>query len=93
MVFEYWHLAVAVVLAALVVWGLRASGRRTLLGLAAALLALSGFALYTLVLDEPSLGHDLNSRLEDLAFIGIPAVVAVGIVLAVMRAGGRRAES
>jgi len=91
MVFQYWHLAVVVVLAALVVWGLVASRRRTLFGLAAALLAFSGFALYTLVLDEPDLAHDLNSRVEDLALIGLPAVAGVGIALAVMRAGRRRA--
>jgi hypothetical protein len=91
MVFQSWHLVGVVLLAALVVWGLRVSRRRTLLGLAATLLALSGFALYTLVLDEPYLEHDLNSRLEDVAFIGVPAVVAVGIVLAVKRVGDRRA--
>ncbi|GLW27877.1 hypothetical protein [Actinoplanes regularis] len=89
MVFQYWHLLVAVVLTALVVWGLLVSRRRTLIGLAAALVALGGFALYTLVLDEPSLEHDLNSRLEDLAFIGVPAVLGIGILLAVKRAGSR----
>ncbi|GIE86178.1 hypothetical protein [Actinoplanes regularis] len=89
MVFQYWHLLVAVVLTALVVWGLLVSRRRTLIGLAAALVALGGFALYTLVLDEPFLEHDLNSRLEDLAFIGVPAVLGIGILLAVKRAGSR----
>lgn len=91
MVFQYWHLVVVVVLAALVVWGLLVSRRRTLLGLAVALLAFSGFALYTLVLDEQYLDHDVNSRLEDTAFIGVPAVIAIGIMLAVKRVGGRRA--
>lgn len=91
MVFQYWHLGVVVALGGLLGWGLRVARRGTLLGLAAALLAVSGFALYTLVLDEPSLAHDLNSRLEDLAFIGVPAVAGAGIVLAVMRAGRRRA--
>jgi hypothetical protein len=91
MVFQYWHLVVAVVLAALVVWGLLVSRRGTLLGLAGILLAFSGFALYTLVLDEPDLGHDLNSRLEDLAFIGVPAIIGISIMLAVKRAGSRRA--
>jgi hypothetical protein len=43
------------------------------------------------VVDEPYLEHDLNSRLEDLAFIGIPAVLGIGILLAVKRAGGRGA--
>jgi hypothetical protein len=88
---QYLYLVVVVVLAALVMWGLLASRRRTLLGLGAALVALSGFALYTLVLDEPYLEHDLNSRLEDLAFIGIPAVLGIGVLLVVKRAGGRGA--
>ena len=91
MVFQYWHLAVVVAVAALVVWGLKVSRRRTLLGLGTTLLALSGFALYTLVLDEPNLGHDLNSRLEDLAFIGIPAVIGITLMLAVKRSGSRQA--
>jgi hypothetical protein len=91
MEFQFLLVVVAVVLAALLVWGLLVSRRRTLLGLAAALVALSGFALYTLVLDEPYLENDLNGRLDDLAFIGIPALLGVGILLAVRRSGGRGA--
>lgn len=79
-------LAVAGVLA---VWAFRTSPRRALLGGAAALVAISGFLLYTLVLDEPSLGHDLNSRLDEVGLIGVPAVLGVGLGVFAVR--GRRA--
>jgi hypothetical protein len=86
MVFQYWHLVAVVVLGVLVVWGFRVARHRAMLGLAATLVAISGFLLYTLVLDEPNLDHDLNSRLDELALIGIPAVVGVGLgLLAVLR--------
>ena len=92
MVFQYWHLVVVVVLGALVGWSFRVSRQRALLGLAATLVALSGFLLYTLILDEPYLEHDLNSRLDALALIGIPAILGVGLgLLAVKRHKSRRA--
>lgn len=92
MVFQYWHLVVVVALVALVVGAFRVSRQRTLLGLAAALVAISGFLLYTLVLEEQHLEHDLNSWLEVLALIGIPAVLGVGLgMLAIKRTRGRRA--
>lgn len=92
MEFQYWYLVVAVALVALVMWGFRVSRQRTLLGVAAALLAISGFLLYTLVLDEPSLEHDLDSRLDAWALIGIPAVLGVSLgVLAIKRTRSRRA--
>ncbi|MGX6603906.1 hypothetical protein ACWKSP_17425 [Micromonosporaceae bacterium Da 78-11] len=89
MVIQYWHLALLVVLTALLGWGLMVTRRKALLGVAAILLALSGFAYYTLVLDEQYLDRDLNGRLDTLAFIGIPAVIGVGILLAVLRSRRR----
>lgn len=91
MAFEHWHLAVIVaafvVLVALVGWGLRVSRRWTLLGLAATLVALSGWLLYTLVLEET----DIKPELEDAALIGIPAILAVSLgLLAVKRTGSRQ---
>lgn len=92
MVFQYWHLVIPVALCALVVWGLRVTRQATLLGVAVTLLAVSGFLLYTLVLDEPNLGHDLNSRIEDVAWIGVPAVLGLAFgVFAVKRIMSRRA--
>jgi hypothetical protein len=74
---EYWHLAVIGAVIALLVWGFRTARRTTLVVCAAVLTALSGFLLYTLVLEEPFLDSDLNSRLETGAMIGIPALLAV----------------
>lgn len=92
MVFQYWHLAIPVALGALVVWGLRVARQATLLALAAALLAVSGFLLYTLVLEETNLQHDLNSQVEDAALIGVPAVLGLTFgVIALKRIMGRRA--
>jgi len=92
MVFQYWYLVIPVALGALVVWGFRAARQTTLIALAAGLLAVSGFMLNTLVLDEPNLGHDLNSRIEDVAWIGTPAVLGVVFgVLAVKGIMSRRA--
>lgn len=92
MVFQYWHLVVVVALGALVMWGFRVSPQRTLIGLAATLVAASGLLLYTLVLDEPYLESDLDSRLDALALIGIPAILGISLgVLVVKRARSRRA--
>jgi uncharacterized membrane protein YedE/YeeE len=92
MVFAYWQPAVVVGLVALVGWGLRASRQRTLLGLAIALVIISGFLLYTLVLEEQHLDQDLNGQLQTLAMIGIPAVLGLGLgALAVKRARSSRA--
>jgi len=92
MVFQYWQLVIPVALGALVVWGLRAARQATLLGMGVTLLAVSGFLLYTLVLDEPNLEHDLNSRIEDVAWIGMPAALGVAFgVLAVKQLMSRRA--
>jgi uncharacterized membrane protein YedE/YeeE len=90
MVFQYWHLVVVAALGALVVWGFRVSRRLTLLGLAATLVAISGFLLYTLVLEEAHLEADLNSQLETLALIGIPAIMGVSLGVLVVRSARSR---
>ncbi|WP_328474975.1 hypothetical protein OHA21_16835 [Actinoplanes sp. NBC_00393] len=91
MEFQYWQLAVVVALVVLVVWGLRAARRTTLAVLAATLLIISGFLLYTLVLNEPYLEQDANSRLDAVALIGIPALLGAGAAtLALRHAGSRR---
>ncbi len=94
MVFQYWHLAVVAAFAALVVVGWRARRQPTLVILAALSLAVSGFLLWTLVLEEP-FESDLNAKLDSVALIGVPAVLGVGLgVLAWRRAsssGARRA--
>ncbi len=88
---QYWHFAVVVALVALVVWGLRASWQTTLVGLAGALLIISSLLFYTLVLDEEYLESDLNSRLDSVALIGIPALLGVGLgVFAFTRTRSRR---
>jgi integral membrane sensor domain MASE1 len=88
MVLQYWHFAVLAALCALVLWGLRASRRTTLFGLAAILVIISGWLLYTLVLEESYLEHDM----EDVALIGIPAVLGISLgVLAVKGTRSRRA--
>jgi hypothetical protein len=92
MAFQYWHLLVPAALLALIVWGFRAARQATLLTLALTLLATSGFLLNTLVLDEPSLNHDLNSVMDDAALIGIPAVLGAALgALAVKQIMSRRA--
>lgn len=78
MAFRYWHLMVPVVLSVLVLWSVRKLSRRTLFSLAVTLLALSAFLLYTLVLGEPYLEPDPDSRREDLVLIGIPAFLGLG---------------
>lgn len=75
MAFQWWQLAVVVAVGALAVWGLRVARRPALLTLAAALAMVSGFLLYTLVLDEPYVEHDLG----DVAFVVLPAVLAAGL--------------
>ncbi|GIG90352.1 hypothetical protein [Plantactinospora endophytica] len=88
MVIQYWHLVVIVTLVALAGWGLRVARQRTLLGLAATLLLVSGFLLYTLVIEESA----VENGVDDLALIGIPAVLGVGLgLLAVKHAKARRA--
>ncbi|RSM48490.1 hypothetical protein DMB66_46255 [Actinoplanes sp. ATCC 53533] len=90
MEFQYWQPAVLVVLGALVVWGLVVSRRKTLLGLAIALVTISGFLLYTLVLEESYLEQDTNAQLETVALVGIPAVLGVVFgVFSVRRTGDR----
>jgi hypothetical protein len=74
---EYWHLAVVGAVIALLVWGWRTARRTTLIVCAVVLMALSGFLLYTLVLEEQFVESDLNSMLEAGAMIGIPALLAV----------------
>lgn len=86
MVPEYWHLAVIAALVALVVWGFRASRSRTMFGLAVTLLVISGWLLYTLVLEETGLEFDLNSSLDTVAIIAIPAVL--GTVLGLLAIKG-----
>jgi hypothetical protein len=92
MVVELWYLVALVALAGLVGWGLLVARRRMLAVVAVVLLAFSGFALHTLVLDEPYLDKDLNGRLDDLAIIGIPAVagIVIGVLLVAKRAGRER---
>ncbi|BBH67914.1 hypothetical protein ACTI_45990 [Actinoplanes sp. OR16] len=90
MEFQNWHLAVVAVFAALIVAGIRLSRQKTLIGLAAALLAVSGFLLYTLVLEEDYASQDLNGRLDDVALIGGPSLLAAGLILLAVR---RRREA
>lgn len=88
MVLQYWHFAVLAGLVALVVWGLRASRRTTLFGLAAFLVITGGWLLYTLVLEEPYLDHGV----EDAALIGVPVVLGIGLgALALKGTRSRRA--
>jgi hypothetical protein len=83
---RYWHLAVVVALTALIVWGVRVARRTTVVVSAAILMVLSGWLFYTLVVDEAYLESDLNSRLDVVGLIGVPAALGVGlIVLAVRR--------
>ena len=92
MEFQYWQLVFPIALGAVVVWGLRNAREATLLGLAGTLLATSGLLLYTLILDEPYLDPDVNSQVEDLALIGMPAALGVAFgVVGVKRLLGRRA--
>ncbi|ROP28664.1 hypothetical protein [Couchioplanes caeruleus] len=42
-------------------------------------LACSGWLLFTLVLEEVHLSHDLNSILEDAAIIGVPGVAGLAL--------------
>ncbi|GAA2505801.1 hypothetical protein [Winogradskya humida] len=81
MVFQYWHLGVVAAVAAVVVWGMLAARRATLIGLAATLVVISGWLLYTLVLDEPYIDHDA----ETVVMIGTPAVVGVVFGLLAVR--------
>jgi hypothetical protein len=91
MEFRYWQLVVVVALPGVVVWGLRTARRTALAVLAATLLIISGFQLYTLVLNEPYLEPDANSRLDAVALIGIPALLGAGsAVLALRHADSRR---
>ncbi|MEU4690521.1 hypothetical protein [Actinoplanes sp. NPDC023714] len=85
MEFQYWHLAVVAVLVALIVAGIRLARQKTLIGLAAALLAVSGFLLWTLVLEEDYTNQDLDGRLDDVALIGGPALLAAGLILLAVR--------
>jgi hypothetical protein len=88
MVLQYWHFAVLAGLVALVVWGLRASRRTTLFGLAALLVITGGWLLYTLVLEEPY----LDQSVEDAALIGVPVVLGIGLgALALKGTRSRRA--
>ncbi len=66
------------------------SAARRLLAVAAALLGLSGFLLYTLVLGEDHLERDRNAIVEDAVVIATPAVVSLLVaVLALVRARRR----
>ncbi|MDI6102097.1 hypothetical protein QLQ12_26110 [Actinoplanes sp. NEAU-A12] len=90
MEFQIWQPVVLVALGALIVWGLLVSRRRTLLGLAIALVTISGFLLYTLVLEEAHLEQDLNAQLDVVALVGIPAILGVvSGVFALRRTGDR----
>ncbi len=90
MEFHYWHLVVLVVLVALVGWGFRVARQRMLLASAVFLVAVSGWLLYTLVLEEVHL--DQEGTREALAFVAVPAVAGVGLgALWVKRIRSRRA--
>ncbi|MBM2620451.1 hypothetical protein JIG36_33570 [Actinoplanes sp. LDG1-06] len=83
---ELWYVVIAVALAGVVVWGFRASQWRTLAVLAALLLVVSGWLFFTLVLDETYVESDLNSRLDDVVLIGLPALAGIALgVLAFRR--------
>jgi hypothetical protein len=81
MVFQYWHLGVVAAVVAVVVWGMLVARRGTLIGLAVTLVIISGWLLYTLVLDEPYLDHDADTAV----MIGTPAVVGVVFGLLAVR--------
>jgi hypothetical protein len=86
MAFQYWHLAVVAAVVALVVWGLVAARRKALAVLAAALVLISGWLYYTLIVDE---GPYIEHSFQDVALIGLPAVIGLGLgVLAARRASG-----
>ncbi len=90
MVFEYWHLAVVAALVALIVWGLRVARNKAFAALAAGLLVISAWLLWTLVLEEAHLDQDLTGQIETGAIIGIPALLGAGLAaLAFRRAGSR----
>ncbi|WP_433789228.1 hypothetical protein [Actinoplanes sp. CA-252034] len=86
----FWQLAVIVALIAAAVWGYRTSQRATLAVTAAVLLITSGLLWYTLVLDEPYLESDANSRLDAVALIGIPALLGAGAAVLAFRRTGTR---
>jgi hypothetical protein len=90
MVLHYWHLAVPLAFAVLVVWGWRKARQATLLVLAVVLLAASGFLLHTLVLDESHLERDLNGRIETAAWIGVPALLGIAFGALAWRRGRSR---
>ncbi|WP_250031120.1 hypothetical protein [Paractinoplanes maris] len=56
-----------------------------LLVLAAALLGLSGFLLWTLVLDEPYLEPDLNAKVEQAVAVAVPALAGLVVARAALR--------
>lgn len=91
MEFEMWHLAVLAAVVTLIGWGLRVSPRPVMAGLAATSLLISGFLLYTLVLEEENIELDLNGKIDTVALIGIPALLGVGLaVLAARRPRSRQ---
>ena len=62
---------------------------RRLLAVAVALLVLSGFLLYTLVLGEPYLEPDRNAMVENAVAIGVPGLAGLVVAaLALRRARG-----
>ncbi|GLY08483.1 MULTISPECIES: hypothetical protein [Actinoplanes] len=79
MEFQYWYLAVVAAFLGLIVWGLVAARRKSMFGLAAALIAISGFLLWTLVLEETNIEYDMNSIIDTVAMVGIPAVLGIGL--------------
>lgn len=95
MISEYWHLLIPVVLGALIVWSLRAARPATVLGVAAALLVVSGWLVQTLILDElPHLARDLNGTIDTAVWIGAPAILGVTLaVMGIRRIRGRRPQT
>jgi uncharacterized membrane protein YphA (DoxX/SURF4 family) len=96
MVLTPWLLVVLTILVAslLVLFGvgLRLFRRTTLVTTAVALFCLSGFFLYTLILDECCLARDFNSITEDAAIIGVPALAGVVLVAIATKLTRKRTE-
>ncbi len=69
----------ALVFVAVLVLAFRASPRAASVGFGALLLVVSGFLLWTLVLEEPFIAEDVNAQWDAAAMIGIPAVLGVGL--------------
>jgi hypothetical protein len=66
------------------------SGSGRLFAVAAGLLCVSGFLLYTLVLGEEYLEHDRNAIVEESFAIGLPALAGLVVAALALRRARRR---